>query len=280
MQLHHEDEYLKSSVDHPTPLNLQAVQAWNMDSTDSLFPNYDLELLEKISDSIFDAAGSREKLQSKFPHLVRQAYDEVIDTPRSGRLTLDELESTEKAYIGIKVKILLQGLLRFPKGKLDMEIDGIDVEVRNTVGDNWVIPSAAINHVCILVKSNEEKSVCSFGLFLAKTENLDSGTNKNENRSVSKSGKENTLWLLKDIEYPVSFWEKIDPAIAEEVFLQRHGTKRLEVLFRRLLETPISRTVIAGIAQQRDYMKRIRKNGGARDKLAKEEIAILGGKAD
>lgn len=251
-----------------------------MVSTDSLLPNPDLELLEKIANSIYDAAGSKEKFESKFPHLVRQAYDEVIDTPRSGRLILDELEKTEKTYIGTKVEILLRGLLRFPKGKLDMVIDGVDVDVKNTVRDNWMIPSEAINHVCILIKSNEKKSVCSFGIFLAKTENLNAGTNKDGKRSVSKFGKENTLWLLKDVKYPESFWEKIDPAIAEEVFVQRHGTKRLEVLFRRLLETPISRTVIAGIAQQHDYMKRIRKNGGARDKLAKEEIAILGGKAD
>jgi hypothetical protein len=38
--------------------------------------------------------------------------------------------------------------------------------------------------------------------------------------------------------------------------------------------------VVQAVAQQKDYMKRLRKNGGARDILAREGIAILSGTFD
>jgi len=51
-------------------------------------------------------------------------------------------------------------------------------------------------------------------------------------------------------------------------------------MFTEIQGVPINRTVIEGIAQQKDYMKRLRKNGGARDKLAANGIALLSGSYD
>ena len=42
------------------------------------------------------------------PRRLREALDEVIDTPRTGRFTLSQLEKTEKTYIGTKVEILVR----------------------------------------------------------------------------------------------------------------------------------------------------------------------------
>ena len=47
------------------------------------------------------------------------------------------------------------------------------------------------------------------------------------------------------------------------------------MLFEHCLGVPVSRVLIAGIAAQDDFMKRIRRNGGARDVLAPKGIAIL-----
>ena len=58
------------------------------------------------------------------------------------------------------------------------------------------------------------------------------------------------------------------------------GTLRLAALFRATQKRPISRLLVQAVAQQDDYMKRIRRNGGARDILAAEGIAILWGQAD
>ena len=58
------------------------------------------------------------------------------------------------------------------------------------------------------------------------------------------------------------------------------GTLRLAALFETVQKKPISRVIVQAIAQQDDYMKRIRRNGGARDVLAPKGIAVLWGVAD
>lgn len=42
---------------------------------------------------------------------------------------------------------------------------------------------------------------------------------------------------------------------------------------------PIARKVILAVAPQKDSLKRVRKNGGARDRLARDGIALLSGLA-
>jgi Restriction endonuclease NaeI len=55
-----------------------------------------------------------------------------------------------------------------------------------------------------------------------------------------------------------------------------HGAKRLDMLFRLAQQRIISRTVVATVAQQEDYMRRVRGNGGSRGSLQPEGIVILG----
>ncbi len=58
------------------------------------------------------------------------------------------------------------------------------------------------------------------------------------------------------------------------------GTARLAALFEVVQKKPISRVIVQAIAQQDDYMKRVRRNGGARDVLAPKGVAILWGTGD
>ncbi|MDR1432660.1 MAG: NaeI family type II restriction endonuclease, partial [Propionibacteriaceae bacterium] len=55
------------------------------------------------------------------------------------------------------------------------------------------------------------------------------------------------------------------------------GQQRINELFRRVTNRRISRGVVATVAQQKDYMKRVRENGGARSALASAGYIILGG---
>ncbi|MGD2101224.1 MAG: NaeI family type II restriction endonuclease, partial [Acidimicrobiia bacterium] len=54
------------------------------------------------------------------------------------------------------------------------------------------------------------------------------------------------------------------------------GQKRVNELFRRVQGQVIPRGTIATVAQQDDYMKRVRYNGGARSHLRDEGIVIFG----
>ena len=60
------------------------------------------------------------------------------------------------------------------------------------------------------------------------------------------------------------------------VFAAGSGQQRVNELFRRAQRRRVSRTVVATVAQQDDYMKRVRAGGGARDHLRGEGIVIFG----
>lgn len=55
---------------------------------------------------------------------------------------------------------------------------------------------------------------------------------------------------------------------------------RLAELFEKRQEEPISRWEVQRVADQLDYMKRLRRNGGARDILDRKGIALLWGGGD
>lgn len=237
----------------------------------------DYEVLKKLEAALLKGGGGIERVRAEVPQLIRRAIDEVIDAPRTGRFTLRETEKTEKTYLGTKIEILLRKFFGFPKGALDLHIEGHDVDIKNTVGSNWMIPTEAVNKACILIASDEKKALCKVGLIVCRSEYLSTGKNKDSKRSVSKRGFENILWILYDQPYPPNFWERLDPSVVKRILACKAGTERIVQLFCEVQKKPIHRDVIQAVAQQKDYMKRLRKNGGARDHLAREKIAILSG---
>jgi hypothetical protein len=113
----------------------------------------DSQTLKQIEAEIIKHAKGWEKFRKDIPVLIRQALDEVIDAARSKRFTLDELEKTEKTYIGTKIEILLRNHLRLERGKvLDVSLGGVEVDIKNTIGSQWTIPLEALGHPCILIK--------------------------------------------------------------------------------------------------------------------------------
>lgn len=241
----------------------------------------DYALMKHLERAILRHAGGLVRFRAEIPPLLRQAIDEVIDAARSGRFTLDEIEKTEKTYIGTKIEILLRNHLKMQKGQvLDLSIDGTEVDIKNTIGSNWTIPSEAMGHPCILLKAEEKKALCSFGIIVIRDEVLNPGKNRDGKRTISKSGFQHVHWLLRDEPYPENFWQTLASDLRQQITAPRGGAERVAALFRLVQGKPISRLIVQGLAQQDDYMKRIRRNGGARDHLAPEGIAILWGQKD
>jgi hypothetical protein len=240
----------------------------------------DYGVVHRIQTALVRQAGGFDKLKAELPALIRQAIDEVIDTPRTGRVYARELEKTEKTYIGTKVEILVRNFFRLPKGILDLQIDGMDVDVKNTLGTTWMIPREATGKPCILVASDEARHTCYFGILVAHLSNLTPGLNQDQKRQVSAIGFPNIHWILADEPYPPSFWSTVGEARTHAIMRGRTGNERIEALFREIQGRVVHRDTVQAVAQQKDYMKRLRKNGGARDNLAREGIAILSGKYD
>jgi len=238
-------------------------------------------LIEQLEKAILRNAGGLDKFKKEIPLLLRKAIDEVIDSARTNRFTLDEIEKTEKTYLGTKVEILLRNLLRFPKGKiLDLSIDEVETDIKNTMRSTWMIPSEAMGHPCILVKTDEQSSHFSIGIIVIRNDVLGAGKNKDGKSSISAAGKDKIHWILQDEMYPENFWQNLSSEIRHKIVSQSSGTGRLDALFRYVQNRPLSRGIVLGIAQQKDAMKRLRKNGGARDSLARDGIALLSGNYD
>ncbi|ANY21338.1 Type-2 restriction enzyme NaeI [Tsuneonella dongtanensis] len=243
----------------------------------------DFAELAKLETDLLEAAGGMEIFAEKLRSFFRSAIDEVIDTARTGRYFLSDLEKTEKTYLGTKFEILLRDWLQVPRGVLlDLLIGGKEVDVKSTTGgkSGWMIPPEAINQLCVLLRVNEVDATCAVGLIRARTEYLRSGVNRDAKTSISADGRRNIWWLALDFPYTPNFWTLIDAELREAIMAPRGGTARLATLFENCLEIPVSRVLIASIAAQDDFMKRIRRNGGARDILAPKGIAILYSEVD
>lgn len=239
----------------------------------------DHALMRFLHDAILRHADGYESFRRQVPRLLRQAIDEVIDTARSRRYTISELEKTEKTYIGTKIEIFLRNYLGVDRGQvLDLLIDGVEVDVKNTIKFAWTIPNEALGHPCILISANETTSLCSFGIIVIREEILNAGRNRDQKTTITKAGLSNAHWLLKDTPYPENFWQHLDTGDRRMITAPRGGTERVAMLFRLYQGRPVHRGLIEALAQQKDYMKRLRKNGGARDVLGREGIAVLSGK--
>ena len=143
--------------------------------------HHDYESLKRLEVKIIEHAKGWERFKRDIPNLIRQGIDEVIDAARSKRFTLDELEKTEKTYIGTKIEILLRNHLRLEPGiVLDVLIDDVEVDIKNTIGSSWTIPQEAIGHPCILIQENEKTAKCSFGLIVIRPGVLNAGLNRDK----------------------------------------------------------------------------------------------------
>lgn len=242
----------------------------------------DHPLLNALASDITTRAGGSAALADKFAQMLRTCVDDVIMTPKTGRRAYEELEKTEKTYIGTRVEIELRAMLRLPKGKLDTEILGHDVDIKNTMGSNWMIPTEAINQPCVLVAADEPRALCYLGLVVARPDYLTKSQNKDAKKSLSAEGFAHILWLLRDHPYPANFWRGVAPEIVTRIFAGDTGNHRMAVLFREIQEHPITRDVVQAVAQQQDFMRRIRsdKGRGTRDLLSREGILVLSGHYD
>lgn len=242
----------------------------------------DFQLLSSIAAEIIRRAGGAAALSEGFSTMLRQCVDDVIMTPKTGRRSYDELEKTEKTYIGTRVEIELRAMLNLKKGKLDTVILGHDVDIKNTMGSNWMIPTEAVGHPCILVAADEVRALCYLGLIVARPEYLTVGQNKDSKKSISALGFANIIWLLNAHPYPPNFWRTVPSDVIDRIFAGKSGNRRVMALFREVQRVPITRSVIEAVAQQQDFMRRIRADNGkgTRDHLAREGVLLLSGHYD
>jgi hypothetical protein len=212
--------------------------------------------------------------------VLRRTYDMLLDGQHTGRYRWDQLHKTEKTHFGTLVEINLQRAFGFDDGMtMDFAIRGIDVDCKYSQNlAEWMIPPEAVGHIILGLWASDNQGKWSLGLIRATDEVLTmSGGNRDRKRWLSATGKAAVRWVFKDQPLPENALLRIPPADVELIFTcSTAGTKRVDMLFRLAQQQLISRTVVATVARQEDYMKRIRGNGGSRSSLRPEGIVILG----
>lgn len=239
--------------------------------------------LASLEADLMRAVGGAQRFEEKLRSFFRSAIDEVIDTARTGRYFFKQLEKTEKTYLGTKFEILLRDWLQVPRGvRLDLRIGEREVDVKSTTGggSGWMIPPEALDQFCILLRVNEASAKCAFGLVRARQQYLRTSQNRDAKTSFSAAGTANIWWLVSDFDYTPNFWSRIEEPLRDQIMSAGKASKRLAALFEHCLGIPVSRVQVAAIAAQDDFMKRLRRNNGARDLLAPKGIAILYSETD
>jgi len=243
----------------------------------------DFQILVRIRDEVNKKAGGGERLTVELPNLIKNAVDFVIDPVRTGRTTIDELDKVEKTFIGLKVEHFLRDWLDVPKGlNRDLQIDGLEVDIKNTIGTTWMIPleTYRVEEPCMLIATAKFEGRCWLGIVVAREAYLGS-ENRDRKRSITEAGRRNIMWLVEDVPYPPSRWAGIEMKRFRELRSIKGGKKRAAQFFRENLSRIVHRSIVQALLHdQRDYMKRVRGNGGCRDDLKKDGIELLSGMYD
>lgn len=230
--------------------------------------------------SIAEALLAADPGGTRIGKVLRRTYDMLLDGQHTGRYRWDQLFKTEKTHFGTLVEINLQREFSFADGStMDFSIQGIDVDCKFAQNiAEWMIPPEALGHVILGLWANDELGIWSLGLIRASEEILTASRgNRDLKRRLTAIGKASITWVHKDRPLPENALLNIPPADVTRIFTcSKYGTKRVDMLFRLAQRRIISRAVVATVAQQEDYMKRVRGNGGSRSSLRPEGIVIFG----
>ncbi|MBT2488060.1 NaeI family type II restriction endonuclease [Streptomyces sp. ISL-96] len=228
--------------------------------------------------AVFDRLQQLDSSGQRFAAVLRDTIDQLLNGEVTGRYDWKTLFKTEKTHAGTVVEINLQREFRFDDGDaMDYQIAGFDVDCKYSQQfGGWMIPPEAMGHLCLLVWADDYKSRWSAGLLRITPEWLNTGNNRDLKLTVKAEHRNKILWLWHDAELPENVLLHMAPADRQAVFAPTSGQARLNELFRRAQKRRIGRNVIRTVAQQKDYMKRVRGNGGSRSALRDEGILIMG----
>ncbi|WUX72039.1 NaeI family type II restriction endonuclease [Streptomyces sp. NBC_01429] len=214
----------------------------------------------------------------RFSIVLRDTIDQLLNGEATGRYDWKTLFKTEKTHAGTLVEINLQREFNFDDGThMDYRIENIEVDCKYSQKfGGWMIPPEAMDHLCLLVWADDYQNCWSAGILRIRKEWLNAGNNRDLKLTVRAEHRDKILWLWNRAPLPRNILLHMPDQDREAVFSQNSGQARLNELFRRVQRQRISRNTVRTIAQQKDYMKRVRGNGGARSALQREGILIMG----
>ncbi len=218
----------------------------------------------------------------RIARMMRQTLDQLYDGQRTGRYSWDQLHKTERTHFGTLFEINLRREFDdvIDEGvKLDYRIAGHDVDCKFSQTMNaWMIPPEALGELLFVGYVKDAANEFAVGVVRASPEHLRSGANRDAKVGLNQYGRDAVRWLHRPGNLPPNVLLQADPEDIAAIFRPgQSGQSRVNELFRRIVRQRIGRSAVATVAQQDDFMKRVRENGGARSALRPEGYVILGG---
>lgn len=215
---------------------------------------------------------------TRMADVFRSTFDQLYDGQHTGRYSVDELFKTEKTHFGTLIEINLQRELNFGDGEvLDFKIAGHEVDCKYSHTGAWMLPMESFGELILVTQADDQKSVWSVGVVRVTVENRRRSENRDKKTGLNAHGRGQITWLFKDAPMQPNALLQLPRETVEKIMAGHSGQGRLNELFRCATNRRLSRNIIATVAQQNDYMKRVRDNGGSRSALRPEGYLILGG---
>lgn len=257
-------------------MDTQLLGGW---APDPLQGEGDLELV-----AVFQRLRDADPDGTRISRLMRRTLDQLYDGQRTGRFSWAQLHKTERTHFGTLFELNLRREFDdvIDEGeKLDYRIADVDVDCKFSQRMyGWMIPPEALGHLLVVGYVSDANSEFAFGLVRATPEHCRIKPNRDAKVQLNQAGRDAVRWLQRPGDLPPNVLLSCDSETLMAIFAARSGQKRVNELLRRVTGQRIGRNVIATVAQQDDFMKRVRANGGARTALRSEGYIILGGDYD
>ena len=176
-----------------------------------LLPSHGLSSSDVLADTFAGLFASAD-----FGVALRGVLDRAIDSARTDRFCVEELQKSEKTAVGTQVEIAVRDVFGLSSGDvLDVEVDGVDVDVKWSTGvgglpgSAWMIPTETFGHHVLLLTAWETAvgSFFSAGVLHVAADGSNLGApNKDRKRGVPKATRDRQVrWVLDSFPMPGNF---------------------------------------------------------------------------
>ena len=235
------------------------------------------ERMQRVKEDLFRHMNGEEHFAKRTGDIIRAAVDYVIDAPTLYRYSVSELEPDEKTAVGKRIERLIRFHFNIPRGKkLDLTLAGEDVDIKTTMGRNWMFSKSSHDRINLLIAYDEEKARFRVGLAYVEEHQLNA-ENRDSKRSLSSEHRANISWIVENEPYAPNFLAHLPQKLLKEFKEMAGGSNRVLHLLREVKGRAIPRHVICSVANQKDPLRRVRSNGGARDVLWGDALMVLSG---
>jgi len=197
-----------------------------------------------------------------FGSVIRRAIDEVLSLGEK-RVSIDQLDSPEKTYIGTRVEMLVRDALDVGRGaKADAQIAGHEVDIKWSKTLAWMIGPENLGTVCLGIGTNDSGTLFSVGLFVPHEDLVRPGRNRDMKLSLSaKFYRERVDWLVIRYPTPPNFFAALNAEVRDDILCQPSAQRRLRRLAELVPNVPIPRSAIEFASLNKDDpLRRVRKD--------------------